>query len=94
MKFHVAPRDVPMPVAARRLGMTIHAFEEALPRLIERGFPRRDPDTGNFDLVAIDRWCDARHPHIMAAPVGQFAAKDANTVVADRLAKLRAAHRG
>ncbi len=38
--------------------MTLAVFHEKLPNLIARGFPPPDPDTGNFDLHAIDRWCD------------------------------------
>ena len=64
MRFRVDPRDVPAEVAARRLGKSVADFEALLPKLIARGFPAPDPDTGNFDMVAIDRWCDARHAHL------------------------------
>jgi hypothetical protein len=91
MRFRVEPRDVPAELAARRLGMNVAAFSAALPNLIARGFPAPDPDTCNFDLAAVDRWCDARHPHLFgagAAPV--MVARDARDVVADRIAALRA----
>lgn len=60
VRFAVEPRDVPPAKAARRLHMTLAAFDEALPRLHARGFPRADPDTGNYDLKAIDAWMDRR----------------------------------
>ena len=91
MRFHVEPRDVPLEVAARRLGKTRPELEVALPDLIARGFPHPDPTTGNFDLAAIDRWCDARHPHLFGAAMQ---ARDARDVVRGRLAKLRAGHGG
>ena len=53
-RFHIIPGDVPADAAARRMGMTSEAFKAALPNLIARGFPKSDPDTGNFDLDAID----------------------------------------
>lgn len=87
-RLSIAPRDVPADAAARRLGLSLSAFLDALPRLEARGFPRRDPDTLNFDLQAVDRWCDARHPHLFGGdPVG---ARDAGTVVSERLARMRA----
>jgi hypothetical protein len=47
----------------RRLAVTPEHFERILPNLIARGFPAADPDTGNFDLEAIDAWRRALHPH-------------------------------
>lgn len=88
-RFRVDPRDIPTDATARRLGMTVAAFVAALPNLVARGFPRADPDTGNFDLAAIDRWCDARHPHIFGSNAA-MGARDAATVVADRIAAMRA----
>jgi hypothetical protein len=88
IRFSIAPRDVPAEVAARRLGKTLAEFNAALPNLIERGFPKVDPDTGNFDLHAIDRWCDARHVHLFSAePAMQ--ARDAEAVAGDRIAAMR-----
>ena len=88
MRFRVDPRDVSADAAARRLGMSLKAFQEALPNLVARGFPKADPDTGNHDLDAINRWCDARHPHLFggSAPVG---ARNASAVVKDRLAAMK-----
>jgi hypothetical protein len=88
MRFHVDPRDVPPEVAARRLGKTFAEFNAALPDLVARGFPQADPTTGNFDLAAIDRWCDARYPHLFGGRA-TVQARDAKDVVQDRLAKLR-----
>jgi hypothetical protein len=90
MRFRVEPRDVPLEAAARRLGKTRAELEVALPDLLARGFPQADPTTGNFDLAAIDRWCDARHPHLFHN--GAMQARDARDVVRHRLAKLRAGH--
>ena len=36
-----------------------------LPRLMSRGFPPSDPDTGNYDLEAIDAWRAARHRRLL-----------------------------
>jgi hypothetical protein len=91
MRFHIEPRDVPLEVAARRLGKTRAEFEAALPDLLARGFPQADPTTGNFDLAAIDQWCDARYPHLFGGAAA-MQARDARDVVRDRLARLRAAH--
>jgi hypothetical protein len=60
IRFPVAPRDVPAVKAARRLGLTEAEFEAMRDRLYARGFPRPDPDTGRFDLIAIDDWMDRR----------------------------------
>ena len=61
IRFAIEPRDVPPEKAARRLGLEAERFAEVLPRLLSRGFPPSDPDTGNFDLDAIDAWRAARH---------------------------------
>jgi hypothetical protein len=93
MRFRIEPRDVPLEVAARRLGKTCAEFDAMLPDLVARGFLQADPTTGNFDLAAIDRWCDARYPHLFGnGPVMQ--ARDAGDVVQDRIAKLRTRHGG
>jgi hypothetical protein len=93
MRFSVHPRDVPKDAAARRLGVTRAAFDAALPNLIARGFPMPDPDTGNFDLEAINTWCDARHPHLYAT-IAAAGARDASLVAGERIAALRNGHRG
>jgi hypothetical protein len=87
MRFHVEPRDVPPDIAARRLGKSRADFDAALPNLLARGFPGPDPDTGNFDLQAIDRWCDARHSHLFGMATVQ--ARDASTVAKGRIAAMR-----
>src|SRR5258706_15067655 len=64
MRFKLPPGgDVPPVSAARRMGLSLDAFREALPELVSRGFPQADETTGNFDLDAIDAWRRARHPH-------------------------------
>ena len=86
--FRVVPRDGPPEIAARRLGTTLVVFNAALPNLYARGFPKPDPDTGNFDLVAIDKWCDARHPHLFSG-ISEMNALDARTVVKERIEAMR-----
>jgi hypothetical protein len=93
VRYRVEPRDVPREIAARRLGKSITEFDRALPNLAARGFPAADPDTGNFDLVAIDRWCDARHPHLFGGSA-TMQARDASAVVQDRIAQMKARSRG
>jgi hypothetical protein len=39
---------VPPITAARRMGLSLDAFRDALPELVARGFPRADETTGNF----------------------------------------------
>jgi hypothetical protein len=88
MRFRIQPRDVPPEIAARRLGATLPEFESVLPRLICRGFPAPDPDTGKFDLHAIDRWCDARHKHLFGDQAA-MQARDARAVAKDRIETMR-----
>jgi hypothetical protein len=87
MRVRVEPRDVPREAAARRLGLSLGEFDAHYDNLVARGFPAADPDTGNFDLHAIDRWCDARHPHLFGGSA-MMQARDARSVVADRIAKM------
>ncbi len=54
LRYRIDPRDVPPVKAARRLGLTLAAFEAILKRLLARGFPAPDPDTGNFDMKAVE----------------------------------------
>ena len=61
IRYRVDPRDVPPEKAARRLHLTLARFNELLPNLTKRGFPEPDPDTGTFDLDAIDLWRKSRH---------------------------------
>lgn len=94
LRYRVDPADVSPEKAARRLGLALSEFEARLPRLLSRGFPPPDPDTGNYDLEAIDRWRRRRHPHLFpeqhdvltAPPV----ARDAADVVGARIARLKA----
>ena len=87
-RFKVEARDAPPDVAAKLLGLPPAEFASRLPNLIERGFPRPDPDTGNFDLLAINRWCDARHPHLFGGS-STMQARDAGSVAKDRIALMR-----
>jgi hypothetical protein len=81
--------DVPPVTAARRIGLSLEAFREALPQLLGRGFPAPDQTTGNFDLDAIDAWRRSRYPQLytdrLTTPA---AARDAKDVVRERLARL------
>ena len=88
MRITAKPRDVRPADAARRLGIDVAEFNDKLPNLLARGFPQPDPDTGHFDMVAIDRWCDARHPHLFGGEA-VMQARDASVVAKDRIAKLR-----
>jgi hypothetical protein len=88
MRFHIDPRDIPPELAARRLGKSFADFKAALPNLLARGFPAADPDTGNYDMQAIDRWCDARHAHLFGDNRA-MQARDAGTIAKDRIAQLR-----
>jgi hypothetical protein len=97
LRFKLPPGgDVPPIVAARRIGLSLDAFRDVLPRLIARGFPPADPTTGNFDLDAIDEWRRRRFPHLyplredlrgrLTSPA---TARDAKDVVHERVARLR-----
>lgn len=84
VRFRVDPRGVPAEKAARRLGITAAHFAEVLPSLHRRHFPRADPDTGNYDLKAIDAWLDAA-----AGLVTEPSASDAEAGFDDRLRAFR-----
>jgi hypothetical protein len=92
MRYRIEPRDGPSAIAGKRLGISLPTFDAALPNLISRGFPKADPDTGNYDLTAIDKWCDARHPHLFGGTGLQ--ALDASRVANDRIAAMQRGHRG
>lgn len=83
VRSRVEPRGVPPGKAARRLGITEPNFLELLPRLLARGFPAADPDTGMYDLVKIDRWMDG-----LEGSTSSGQARDPREVVNDRLARL------
>lgn len=87
LRFAIEPRDVPAQAAARRLGMSEAKFTEVLPLLVARGFPGPDETTGQFDLNAIDAWCDRRHPQLFVQP--SAGAIDARGVVAERLEMMK-----
>jgi hypothetical protein len=61
VRFRVDPRDVPPEKVARRLHLTLEQFRHVEPNLRKRGFPPPDPDTGMYDLDAVDRWRELRH---------------------------------
>lgn len=61
VRFPVDPADVPLEKVARRLHLTPDKFQQVEPNLRKRGFPLPDPDTGMYDLDAVDRWRTARH---------------------------------
>lgn len=84
VRFPVDPRDVPPAKAARRLHLTLAEFEQLLPRLFQRGFPRPDPDTGNYDLKAVDQWMDSRSSLHPTNPT-----RDARNEISERLAQMR-----
>jgi hypothetical protein len=91
LRFKLPPGgDVPPLTAARRLGLSLDAFREALPSLLARGFPPPDPTTGNFDLDAVEKWRRKRHPDLyedgLTSP--SPAARNAKDVVAERVARL------
>lgn len=54
VRFTVEPGDVPLEKIARRLNLTADDLRTRLPRLFARGFPQPDPDTGMFDLEAVE----------------------------------------
>lgn len=89
MRLTARQRDVPPAEAARWLGLDLAAFNAKLPNLLARGFPQPDPDTGFYDTIAIDRWCDARHPHLFGGEAA-MRARDAGTIAKDRIARMRA----
>jgi hypothetical protein len=96
VRFRVDPADVPPEKAARRLHLTIDRFNEVLPRLLARGFPPADPDTGCFCLEAIDQWRKLRTPALFgltpALPTDQAAAADAGSLGDRFAAKKRGGH--
>ena len=83
IRFAVDPRDVPPAKAARRLHLSAAELEKFLPRLMARGFPSPDPDTGHYDLKKIEEWMDNRS----VLPPGKQAL-DARVVVDDRIERM------
>ncbi len=56
--------DGPEQDAAKMMGMPLAEFRKKLPRLLSRAFPPADPDTGKFDLDAINEWRRQRFPNV------------------------------
>jgi hypothetical protein len=90
MRFRIEPRDVPKHAVARLLGLSEAEFDVRYQNLIARGFPPPDPDTGNYDLYAVERWMDARHPHLFGGSTSIMQARDASAVAKERIEKLKA----
>jgi hypothetical protein len=81
-------RGVPANAAARLIGLEIDAFRARLPELVRRGFPEADPTTDLFDPIAIDRWCDARYPHLFRSTNLPESA-DPHAIIRERMARAR-----
>jgi hypothetical protein len=93
VRYPVAPRDVPVHKAARRLHLTEAEFDGKKEALFARGFPRPDPTTGMYDLRAIDAWMDARHtPNPDVALTGGRLRSNGREVRGERLRRLRHGH--
>ena len=60
IRFPVQPRMVGPEKIARRLGITLSAFNEKRPALEQEGFPKPDSVLGTYCLEAVDRWIDRR----------------------------------
>jgi hypothetical protein len=90
LRFKLPPGgDVPPVTAARRMGLTLEAFSDALPALVARGFPSADATTGNYDLDAIDVWRRTRYPKLFFDAAHLEPSRDAERIVAQRLATAR-----
>jgi hypothetical protein len=100
IRYRVDPGDVPPEKAARRLHLTLDEFNKRMPNLLLRGFPSADPDTGMFDLDAIDQWRKLRSPALFGlTPDIVVAQSDKTQSVSDSMgdrfieAKERRRHR-
>lgn len=94
IRFRVDPGDVPAEKAARRLHITLARFNELLPNLLKRGFPAADPDTGNFDLDAIDQWRRLRNPNLFGltrAAKAEEPTVDSTLSLGERFVAMKAA---
>ena len=87
VRLHVVPGDVPPKYAARRLGLSLAEFQEMLPALLQRNFPRPDETTGNYCLEAIDQWRFRRFPALSPLPAIERPKTDRETARA-RIAKM------
>lgn len=83
IRFTVEPRYIPRKKAARRLHLSLAEFSDMEPRLRARGFPVPDPDTGHYDLKAIDIWMDRQ---IDLTPPNQL--RDARELAFERIERL------
>jgi hypothetical protein len=79
--------DVPLERAAQRMALSPQAFKELLPKLYARQFPPPDPDTGNFDLDAIDEWRRRRHPGLFLT--ARETPRDATAVFRSNMERLK-----
>lgn len=60
------------------------AFNERMADYIKRGFPAADPMTGRFDPEAVERWRRSRAPHLFPELTIAPAARNAETLAAER----------
>lgn len=60
IRFPVQPRMIGPEKVARRLGVTLAAFNERRIELEKHGFPKADGVLGTYCLEAVDRWIDQR----------------------------------
>jgi hypothetical protein len=90
IRYRVDPRGIPPIKAARRLGLTLAAFDAKLAELEARGFPRHDPTTGNYDLIAIDAWMDRQSalPNVSGVLTDRPAARNAQEVFGERARRV------
>jgi hypothetical protein len=91
IRYKVDPRLVPPQKAARYLHLTLHQFQDALPSLIARGFPRACPVIGHFDLAAINHWLDLQSG--VERPSPEADAVDLEKTILERIARYRNAER-
>jgi hypothetical protein len=60
IRFPVQPRMVGPEKIARRLGVTLAAFDAKRLDLEHEGFPKPDGVLGTYCLEAVDKWIDRR----------------------------------
>lgn len=93
VRFPVDPGDISPDKAARRLHVTLEEFKRQLPDLLARGFPAPDQTTGNFDLGAIDRWRQLRHPRLYPELTGSTPIREAEPPRLSKLERFREAEK-
>ena len=59
-RFELVPRGLTNNEVAHYLGLSATKFSAIKPKLLARGFPTPDPDTGRTDLKAVDSWWDTQ----------------------------------